>query len=163
MKADVKKKVETRLNRIAGQVAGVQRMVEADRYCVDLLLQIAAVRAALDGVGKLVLAGHVETCVAEAFASAIEAVQARGKSQAGEKTLLDVLVPVQQRFAGGETDFADVRETAAQSARATIPLQATKGRAAFLGERSIGHMDPGARSSEIMLRAICDTLESGNG
>jgi DNA-binding FrmR family transcriptional regulator len=44
-------------------------MLEQDRYCVDVLLQVAAARAALDGVGKLVLGQHVETCVAEAFAS----------------------------------------------------------------------------------------------
>jgi DNA-binding FrmR family transcriptional regulator len=48
MKTDVKKKVDTRLSRIAGQVAGVQRMVEADRYCVDVLLQIAARQKKLD-------------------------------------------------------------------------------------------------------------------
>jgi DNA-binding FrmR family transcriptional regulator len=69
MKADTKKQATTRLNRIAGQVEGLQRMIEQDRYCVDVLLQIAAVRAALDQAGKVILAGHVETCVAEAFAS----------------------------------------------------------------------------------------------
>ena len=89
MQADLKKKVETRLSRIAGQLAGVQRMVEADRYCVDPLLQIAAVRAALDRVGKLVLAGHVETCVAEAFAS--------GRPRDRQKKL-DELLEVFDRF-----------------------------------------------------------------
>ena len=89
MKTDVRKKVDTRLSRIAGQVAGVQRMVEADRYCVDVLLQIAAVRAALDRVGKLVLAGHVETCVAEAFAS--------GRPRDRQKKL-DELLEVFDRF-----------------------------------------------------------------
>jgi len=69
MKAETRRRVDTRLRRIAGQVGGIQRMVEEDRYCVDVLLQIAAVRAALDAVGRLVLASHVETCVAEAFAS----------------------------------------------------------------------------------------------
>lgn len=69
MQDDTRRKVELRLKRIAGQVAGVQRMIEEDRYCVDVLLQVAAVRAALDGVGKLVLGQHVETCVADAFAS----------------------------------------------------------------------------------------------
>jgi DNA-binding FrmR family transcriptional regulator len=69
MKPDVKTQARQRLARIAGQVGGIQRMVEDDRYCVDVLLQVAAVRAALDRVGKLVLTGHVETCVADAFAS----------------------------------------------------------------------------------------------
>jgi DNA-binding FrmR family transcriptional regulator len=67
--AETSKRVRQRLARIAGQVAGIQRMVAEDRYCVDVLLQVAAVRAALDQVGKLVLGQHVDTCVAEAFAS----------------------------------------------------------------------------------------------
>jgi DNA-binding FrmR family transcriptional regulator len=69
MKQDTKKRADVRLKRIAGQVAGIQRMLEEDRYCVDVLLQVAAVRAALDGVGKLILGAHIETCVADAFAS----------------------------------------------------------------------------------------------
>jgi DNA-binding FrmR family transcriptional regulator len=69
MSPDTKRKLETRLRRIAGQVAGLERMVAEDRYCVDILLQIAAVRAALDGAGKLLLGAHVESCVADAIAS----------------------------------------------------------------------------------------------
>ncbi len=69
MKADTVDKAQTRLKRIAGQVAGIQRMIDADRYCVDVLVQIAAVRAALDRVGKIVLESHVETCVAGALDS----------------------------------------------------------------------------------------------
>jgi DNA-binding FrmR family transcriptional regulator len=69
MKADTKKRAHQRLRRIAGQVEGIQRMIEQDRYCVDVLLQVAAARAALDQVGKLILGSHVETCVADAFAS----------------------------------------------------------------------------------------------
>ena len=69
MKPELRGQVEARLRRVVGQVAGIQRMVEADRYCVDVLLQIAAARAALDQAGKLVLGAHVESCVAEAFAT----------------------------------------------------------------------------------------------
>ena len=69
MKPEIKHPARLRLRRIAGQVAGIERMLEEDRYCVDVLLQVAAVRAALDQVGKLILGSHVETCVAEAFAS----------------------------------------------------------------------------------------------
>ena len=69
MTAEVRRKLETRLRRIAGQVGGLERMVAEDRYCVDILLQIAAVRAALDGAGKLLLGAHVESCVAEAIGS----------------------------------------------------------------------------------------------
>jgi DNA-binding FrmR family transcriptional regulator len=69
MKADTKRRLEARLRRIGGQVRGLERMVAEDRTCVDVLLQIAAVRAALDGAGKLLLGAHVESCAAEAFAS----------------------------------------------------------------------------------------------
>ena len=60
---DARKKLTTRLNRIAGQVAGIQRMVEEERYCVDILTQIAAVRSALDGLGVELLTEHVSSCV----------------------------------------------------------------------------------------------------
>lgn len=69
MKPDIREQAKKRIRRISGQVTGIERMVEADRYCVDVLLQVAAVRAALDGVGKLILRSHVETCVADALIS----------------------------------------------------------------------------------------------
>ena len=58
-----RKKVQTRANRIAGQVAGVQRMIAEDRYCVEVLHQIAAVRSALDSLGVELLTRHLESCV----------------------------------------------------------------------------------------------------
>ncbi|NVB38044.1 metal-sensitive transcriptional regulator [Pseudenhygromyxa sp. WMMC2535] len=69
MDPQTKGKVEARLKRVAGQVAGVQRMVEDDRYCIDVLLQISAARAALAKVGKILLESHVRTCVKSAFES----------------------------------------------------------------------------------------------
>ena len=69
MSPESREQVEKRIRRIAGQVAGIERMIEQDRYCVDILLQVAAVRAALDGMGKLLLKSHVETCVSDAIAS----------------------------------------------------------------------------------------------
>ena len=63
MDADARKKLKSRANRIAGQVAGVQRMIEEDRYCVDVLHQIAAVRSALDSLGVELLTRHLESCV----------------------------------------------------------------------------------------------------
>ena len=91
----------------------------------------------------------------QAFASAISAVQARGKSEPGQKTMLDVLAPVQAALADGRP----VRAAASEAAAATIPMRALRGRASFLGERSIGHMDPGARSSQLIVDAILDVLE----
>jgi CsoR family transcriptional regulator, copper-sensing transcriptional repressor len=63
MDADARKRLRTRVNRIAGQVAGIQRMIDEDRYCVDVLHQIAAVRSALDGLGVELLSRHLESCV----------------------------------------------------------------------------------------------------
>ena len=63
MAAEGAKKIKTRVNRIAGQVAGIQRMVDEGRYCVDVLNQIAAVRSALDALGIEVLTQHLESCV----------------------------------------------------------------------------------------------------
>jgi CsoR family transcriptional regulator, copper-sensing transcriptional repressor len=60
---------DARLKRIAGQVAGVQRMLAEDRYCVDVLLQVGAVRAALAEVGKVILTSHVQTCLTDALKS----------------------------------------------------------------------------------------------
>jgi len=63
MNAETREILDKRMRRIAGQVAGIQRMVEKDRYCVDILNQISAVRAALDALGVELLTGHVESCI----------------------------------------------------------------------------------------------------
>ena len=89
-----------------------------------------------------------------AFAAAIEAVKARGKSEAGQKTMLDVLTPVLEAW-GDRVDLAaHLSTTARAAAEATIPMKAIRGRASFLGDRSIGHMDPGARSSSLLIATI---------
>lgn len=96
----------------------------------------------------------------EAFAAGVDAVGARGKSTVGEKTMLDVLAPALLTLREGGSDLgARLRETASRAAAATIPMRATKGRASYLGERSVGHMDPGARSSQIMIDALSRFLE----
>lgn len=69
MDEGTKKAALGRLRKIAGQVEGIARMIEEDRYCVDVLLQIASAQAALGQAGKLVLRSHVETCVADALAA----------------------------------------------------------------------------------------------
>lgn len=96
--------------------------------------------------------------LAQVVAAGVEAVKARGKSDVGAKTMLDVLAPVQVALAGGG-GIAEVRAAADEGLAATKPMRATKGRAAFLGERSVGHLDPGARSSALLVHAVCDVLE----
>lgn len=63
MNNEKQKRIKTRLNRIAGQVGGIQRMVDEDKYCVDILNQISAVRSALDSLGIELLTDHLESCV----------------------------------------------------------------------------------------------------
>ena len=106
-------------------------------------------------LGKELPAEPTRKDAAEAFSAAVAAVQARGKSDAGQKTMLDVLIPVAEAFSSG-ANLAEIKRTATISADATTPMRATRGRASFLGERSIGHMDPGARSSSLMIAAFCD-------
>jgi dihydroxyacetone kinase-like protein len=87
----------------------------------------------------------------------VAAVKKRGKSDRGEKTMLDVLVPVQVACAEG-TPIERLRVVAKEALEATRPLMATKGRAAYLRERSIGHLDPGACSSALLIDAACATF-----
>jgi phosphoenolpyruvate---glycerone phosphotransferase subunit DhaL len=97
---------------------------------------------------------------AEAFAAAIEAVKARGKSDIGQKTMLDVLYPVLSALREKSPDLtARLKATAKAAAEGTIPMRAIRGRASFLGERSVGHMDPGARSSALIVDAVADVME----
>jgi phosphoenolpyruvate---glycerone phosphotransferase subunit DhaL len=96
--------------------------------------------------------------VARALTQAVQAVKARGKSELGQKTMLDVLGPIAEALAGDD-DLTSLRQKAEILAKATVPMKATRGRASFLAERSIGHMDPGARSSELMVEAVCNVLE----
>ena len=85
MDETTREEADRRLRRIAGQVAGIQRMLDEDRYCVDVLNQVAAARAALDQVGKVVLGAHVEHCVTEAFRNGTAKERARKRDE-----LLDV-------------------------------------------------------------------------
>lgn len=93
----------------------------------------------------------------QAFGKAVEAVARRGRAQAGDKTLLDVLLAIQTQWA--ERCDADlIGQSALRAARLTAPMQAMRGRASWLGERSIGHVDPGAESCALMAQAICAQL-----
>jgi phosphoenolpyruvate---glycerone phosphotransferase subunit DhaL len=109
--------------------------------------------------GKAIGAEPDRAAVAAAFAKAIEAVKARGRSEAGQKTLLDVLIPVNAVLADSG-DAEAIKAEAAAAADKTVPLKAIRGRASFLGERSIGHMDPGARSSSLVIIAAVDALKN---
>lgn len=103
--------------------------------------------------GKELNNGLESAGVATAFEKAVNAVAARGKSEAGQKTMLDVLYPVSEALNSGK-DAAEIANVAQVAAEATIPMQAIRGRASFLGERSIGHMDPGSRSCALLADCV---------
>ena len=89
----------------------------------------------------------------------IAALTRLGKAEVGQKTLLDVLAPVQQVLAAGGNDLvARVRQCAIDAAQATAQMDAVKGRASFLGDRALGHVDPGSRSMALIIGAVCDSL-----
>ena len=99
------------------------------------------------------------------FVDGVEAVKQRGKADVGEKTMMDVLIPVANCLKEGvekDIDLKDLMrktiETAEKGMLSTKNLLATKGRASFLGERSKGHIDPGARSSQLMIKTVCMSI-----
>lgn len=94
----------------------------------------------------------------QALAAGIEAVKARGKATVGEKTMLDVLVPAQDSLAKG-CEPAAIAEAAESGLQSTREMKASKGRAAYLGDRSIGHLDPGACSSALLITTLCKLAE----
>ncbi len=97
--------------------------------------------------------------VARALAAGIAALSRLGKVEVGQKTLLDVLDPVQKVLAdGGDNMVARVRQCAHDSAAATAQMDAIKGRASFLGDRALGHVDPGSRSMALIIDAVCNSL-----
>jgi dihydroxyacetone kinase-like protein len=106
---------------------------------------------------------------APVFAAGVEAVAHRGKTGVGSKTMMDVLIPVaacltELAIAGASTDaiLAELPQVAEENMLATRDMLATKGRASFLGERSRGHIDPGARSSQLMIAAVCARLSANS-
>ena len=109
-------------------------------------------------LGKDLPAAPNRNGLAAALGKAIEAVAARGKSQPGQKTMLDVLQPVYEALAQGKT-ASEIVNAADKAAEATVPMKALRGRASFLGERSIGHMDAGARSTALLVRAVAEAIE----
>ncbi len=99
----------------------------------------------------------------ECFADGIDGVKKRGRSDVDQKTMLDVLVPALQLLQENQTGsnlISEMRETASAAENRTIDMKALKGRASYLGERSIGHMDPGARTCGLAIREICNILEA---
>jgi phosphoenolpyruvate---glycerone phosphotransferase subunit DhaL len=94
--------------------------------------------------------------LADALRAGVAAVAQLGGAKAGDKTMLDALNPAVEALGDSTESFAAAREAAEQGALATVPMQARKGRASYLGERSIGHQDPGATSSALLIAALAE-------
>lgn len=123
----------------------------------------AFLRAGMATAGKYELFEADYTTMLEA---ALEGIRARGKAQPGDKTIVDALTPALAAAREAQAqglDISQITRSASDAAeagmKATIPMLATKGRASYLGERSIGHQDPGATSSWLMLKTLADTCE----
>lgn len=124
----------------------------------------AYMKAAKEAMGKTSLTTDDAIAMMKA---AVEGIRQRGKSDVGEKTMLDALVPAYEALASGAAQgrdaamiLDDMCQAAADGAAYTRTIAATKGRASYLGDRSIGHQDPGATSSLLTLEAIRDYLST---
>ena len=103
--------------------------------------------------------------VTEALRAALGGIVARGKAELGDKTMVDALDPAVRAAEKEQGSVAALLSAAADAAAtgadSTVPLVARKGRASYLGERSAGHLDPGARSTTLLLRSFADSASSG--
>jgi phosphoenolpyruvate---glycerone phosphotransferase subunit DhaL len=106
---------------------------------------------------------------ADALQAGIEGLQARGKAEPGDKTMVDALLPALETLRAAVQDGAGPADALRRSAaaaeegmKATVPMEARKGRASYLGPRSVGHQDPGATSSHLLLRSAAEVV-AGDG
>ncbi|MDF3301365.1 dihydroxyacetone kinase subunit DhaL [Streptomyces tropicalis] len=105
-------------------------------------------------------AGEVsEAQLADALHAGLDGVMTLGGAKPGDKTMVDALVPAVEALSAG---FAAARTAAEEGAEATTPMLARKGRASYLGERSIGHQDPGATSSALLVAALTEAAEAAD-
>jgi dihydroxyacetone kinase-like protein len=138
---------------------------------MTLVSSVGGASGALYGTFFLRMAGTAGTAdgidqagFAAALRAGVEGIVARGKAEAGDKTMYDALAPAVDALdaAMGGDDFSGALRAAADAAAAgrdaTTPLLARKGRASYLGERSVGHQDPGATSAALLVAAAADTL-----
>lgn len=105
----------------------------------------------------------------EVLQAGLDGIVQRGRAQPGDKTMVDAWLPALAAYRAALDEGGDERAAlraavagAEQGMEETIPMQARKGRASYLGERSIGHQDPGATSSYLMLKALLDSLEESS-
>ncbi|MEE1940832.1 dihydroxyacetone kinase subunit DhaL [Streptomyces sp. TRM 70361] len=99
----------------------------------------------------------------DALREGVDAVARLGSAARGDKTMLDALYPAVEALDGSAGSFRAARAAAEEGAAATVPMRARRGRASYLGERSVGHQDPGATSAALLFAALAETADTGSG
>src|SRR5574342_10173 len=159
MDVQTKGKALGRLRRIEGQVQGIQRMVEEEKYCVDILLQLTAVEGAVEQVQRLLLGRHIESCVADAI---------RSGSTRDRQKKVDELLEVFSRFSGREAGATTMTipaqtptRTTGEEARLDFPVQGMQC-AACVGkvERALPNV-PGVQGAAVNLATERATVRLG--
>ena len=130
-----------------------------------LISSIGGASGALYGTLLVSMGKHLGTeesldSFIEAFDNGVNAMKTLGVSDVKQKTMLDVIVPVLNAMQEQQHSLEEFASIAKQSSETTINMKATTGRAAYLGDRSIGHLDPGAHSSEVIICSICEALSN---
>lgn len=158
------------LNKIAAELALMDWSGAWNKIGMTLMASVGGASGSLYGTFFLAMSKTLQerpmdlNVFAECFAKGVESVKNRGKADAGQKTMLDVLIPVadflQQTDAVEDWDkwWKELNDVAINGVESTRSMLATKGRASYLGERSLGHIDAGAKTSQLMITAIGSVL-----
>lgn len=160
------------ISKMADELAGLSAPDALNKIGMKLLSTIGGAAGPLFASFFMGMSKHLKSAetatileIALSFEAGVQAIMQRGKAQAGEKTMLDVLIPVATTFkqlAVQGTPAMEIAKTLKQVAstglESTRNMLATKGRASGLGERVIGHLDAGAKSCQVMIHAICDLV-----
>ncbi len=142
-----------------------------NRIAMILISNVGGASGAIYGTGLMKVAQSLKGIevldrenIVKATEAMVDGIKMRGKAQCGEKTMLDTIVPVVEVLKENKNESLDIllekiQKTAKEGVDSTKDMRATKGRASYLGERSIGHLDPGAMSSYLIIDTICKNLK----
>lgn len=160
------------INGLSGEIGDLSVADALNKIGMKLLSTIGGASGPLFAsffmsMGKTLKASESITTLqlALAFEAGVQAIMQRGKAQAGEKTMLDVLIPVADTFKrlaeqgkSAREIATELKQVASSGLESTRNMLATKGRASGLGERVIGHLDAGAKSCQVMIDTVCDMV-----
>lgn len=142
-----------------------------NKIAMILISNVGGASGAIYGTGLMKVAQNLKGIdtldrnnITKAAEAMVEGIKMRGKAQCGEKTMLDTIVPVVEVLKTNREESLDtllkkIQITAKEGMESTVNMLATKGRASYLGARSIGHIDPGAMSSYLIIDTICENLK----